>query len=129
MIDEMKRDLLILLLILGSAIGGIYYFRDHLTPIPPEQGEVVAKCFLHGMIRPTGGNTAKPSISDMIRLHFDANDRKKCEVMMANYCQFNVREKEYTPEELIGTFKPDPNGKEEITYSFDKKCKLTASDE
>lgn len=87
-----------------------------------------AKCFMHGMITPKD-STVKSSVSDMIRLHFDANNRKKCELMMRNYCIFNIIEKDYSPERLKGTFKPDVEKDKEYIYGFNSKCKLLNDDE
>lgn len=80
------------------------------------------RCFLHGIITPENGE--KKSVSDMIRLHFDANDKAKCELMMTNYCKFNVYEKDYSPTRLKGSFKADVDKTEENVYRFDRKCKL-----
>ena len=87
-----------------------------------------AKCFMHGMITSVTG-AEKPSVSDMIRLHFDATTKKKCELMMKSYCLYNVKEKDYSPLRLKGTFKPDVEKSKEYTYSFDAKCKLITDDD
>jgi hypothetical protein len=86
------------------------------------------KCFMHGIITSVSGNE-KPSVSDMIRLHFDADNKKKCELMMKSYCQYNVREKDYSPLRLKGTFKPDVDKEKEFTYGFDAKCKLQSEED
>jgi hypothetical protein len=85
------------------------------------------RCFLHGIITPENGE--KKSVSDMIRLHFDANDKAKCELMMTNYCKFNVYEKDYSPTRLKGSFKPDVDKTEENIYRFDRKCKLLTDED
>lgn len=87
-----------------------------------------AKCFMHGIITPTGENTEKSSLSDMIRLHFDANEKAKCEQMMSAYCQYNVKNKNYSPARLKGTFMPDTEKSEEYSYTYSDKCKVQTDD-
>lgn len=89
----------------------------------------VAKCFLHGIITPGTGNSEKPSVSDMIRMHFDADNKLKCEAMLKAYCQYNVKEKDYSPTRLKGSFKADVEKTEEFSYTFDSKCKLLTDGE
>lgn len=82
------------------------------------------RCFLHGIISPLADNSEKGSLSNMIRLHFDAATQGKCEELMNAYCRYNVLEKRYSPERLKGSFKPDVDKAEEISYTFSAKCKL-----
>jgi hypothetical protein len=82
------------------------------------------RCFMHGIMTPKLENKEKTSLSDMIRLHFDANDKDKCEQMMESYCVHNVKEKEYSPARLTGSFKPDVDKSEETSYRFTESCKL-----
>lgn len=98
-----------------------------LVALPAQAGS--AKCFLHGIITPGSGTTEKASVSDMIRMRFDADDKAKCELMMKSYCQHNVREKHYSPTRLKGSFKPDTEKTEEFSYTFDSKCKLLTDGE
>jgi hypothetical protein len=88
-----------------------------------------AKCFLHGLISPSSGNLEKSSVSDMIRMRFDADNQPKCEKMLKAYCQYNVKEKNYSPSRLKGSFKPDTEKTEEVKYTFDAKCKLLTDGE
>lgn len=84
-----------------------------------------ARCFMHGIIVPPG--TQKTQLSDMIRLHFDADDKKKCEMMFTSYCQIQVIEKGFVTDRLKGVFRPESKGEEkaeESRYKFDPKCKL-----
>jgi hypothetical protein len=86
-----------------------------------------ARCFLHGIMVPKLENKEKTSLSDMIRLHFDVSskdDQAKCEQMMESYCVNNVRAKDYSPERLKGSFKPDMDKSDETTYTFTDRCKL-----
>jgi hypothetical protein len=85
------------------------------------------RCYLHGIIVPENGD--KASISDMIRMHFDADNKHKCELMMKNYCQYNIYEKDYSPVRLKGSFKPDASKPEETVYHFDRKCKLLKNED
>lgn len=85
------------------------------------------RCFLHGIIVPENGE--KKSVSDMIRMHFDANDKAKCELMLTNYCKYNVFEKDYSPTRLKGSFKVDVDKPEESVYRFDRKCKLLTDED
>lgn len=87
-----------------------------------------SKCFMHGIITPTNGNKEKASLSDMIRLHFDANEKAKCEQLMSAYCQYNVKDKNYSPTNLKGTFKPDNDKNEEYNYTYSEKCKPLTDD-
>lgn len=86
------------------------------------------RCFLHGIITPDSA-MEKSSVSDMIRLHFDAKDKAKCELMMTAYCKYNVQEKEYSPTRLKGSFKPDVEKTEENIYKFTAKCKLISDED
>lgn len=83
-----------------------------------------AQCFMHGIIVPTAGNMEKASLSDMIRLRFDASEKAKCEQMMTAYCTYNVKEKQYSPARLKGSFKPDIDKSDEFQYTFTEKCSL-----
>ncbi len=65
----------------------------------------------------------------MIRMRFDADTQSKCELMMKAYCQYNVKEKDYSPTRLKGSFKPDVEKTEETPYTFDAKCKLLTEGE
>ena len=87
------------------------------------------KCFLHGIISPSSGNLEKPSVSDMIRMRFDADTQLKCEQMLKAYCQYNVKEKNYSPTRLKGSFKLDMEKTEEVKYTYDAKCKLLVEGE
>jgi hypothetical protein len=126
----MKHTSALRLLLLACIIGiagvlGYYFFP---SPIPLSSGKA-SKCFMHGMITSEGANV-KPAVSDMIRLHFDADNKAKCELMMRNYCLFNVKEKEYSPVRLKGVFKPDVNQEgAEFNYGFNAKCKLLTDDD
>ena len=60
----------------------------------------------------------------MIRLHFDADEKAKCEQMMESYCVHNVKEKDYSPVRLKGSFKPDVDKSDETLYTFSESCKL-----
>ena len=104
-------------LLLPAAMGIL------LLPVlayPAEAGG--ARCFMHGIITPPSAK--KSLLSDMIRLHFDADDKKKCEEMMSAYCEYHVKEKEYSTARLKGSFKPDVEKTDETTYKFTDKCKL-----
>ena len=83
---------------------------------------------MHGMIS-SEGEKQKPAVSDMIRLHFDADNKAKCELMMKSYCLYNVKEKEYSPVGLKGTFKPDVDKDKEYAYGFTAKCKLITDED
>jgi hypothetical protein len=85
------------------------------------------RCFLYGIMTPKIENKAKTSLSDWIRLHFDVanpDDKAKCEQMMESYCVHNVKEKDYSPSRLKGSWKPDVDKTEEAAYTFSEKCKL-----
>lgn len=86
------------------------------------------KCFMHGIISPVGENKEKPSLSDMIRLHFDATEKAKCEQMMSAYCQYNVKDKSYSAARLKGVFSPDTDKAEEYNYTYTDKCKIQTDD-
>ena len=86
-----------------------------------------ARCFLHGIITPVG-DKEKSSLSDMIRLHFDAADKAKCEQMISAYCQYQVKDKNYSPGRLKGSFKVDVEKSEEVTYTLSEKCKVVSDD-
>lgn len=88
-----------------------------------------ARCFLHGIITPLYENKEKTTLSDMIRMHFDADDRAKCELMITNYCQYHIREKGYSPTRLKGSFKVDVDKSEETTYTIAENCKLLPSED
>ena len=64
----------------------------------------------------------------MIRMHFDANDRVKCERMLKAYCLYNVTGKQYSADRLIASFKLDVAKDEETIYHFGPACKLVSSD-
>ena len=86
-----------------------------------------ARCFMHGIMVPKLENKEKTSLSDMIRLHFDVSskdDQAKCEQMMESYCVHNIKNKDYSPVRLKGSFKPDSDKSEETTYKFTENCKL-----
>lgn len=94
---------------------------------PAQAGD--AKCYLQGIISAVGSNEAKPSITDMLRMNFDANNKAKCEEMLKSYCFYNIREKSYTPVKLKAIFKPDVDKSEVTNYRFNSKCKLLVDDE
>ncbi len=108
------------LLILGLLAGSL------ALSLPAKAGN--PRCFLHGVITPTGDNKAKASLSDMIRLHFDAAEKEKCEQMMTAYCTYNVKNKDYSPVRLKGSFKVDMDKAEESIYGFSDKCKLLSDE-
>jgi hypothetical protein len=87
------------------------------------------RCFLHGIITPASDNKEKTSLSDMIRLNFDANEEEKCKQMMSAYCQYNVKDKNYSPTRLKGSFKPDAEKSAESVYRFNEKCKLLTDED
>jgi len=80
---------------------------------------------MHGII--ASPNAKKTQLSDMIRLHFDADDQKKCELLMTAYCEVHVIGKEYATDRLKGMFRPESKGEdkaEEVRWQFTPKCKL-----
>lgn len=83
-----------------------------------------ARCFMHGVMVPKLENKEKTSLSDMIRLHFDADDKAKCEQLMEAYCYHNIKSKDYSPAKITGSFKPDVDKSEETSYHFTESCKL-----
>jgi hypothetical protein len=83
------------------------------------------RCFLHGIITPIYENKDKSSLSDMIRMHFEAADKAKCEQMMSAYCQYHVKDKGYSPTRLKASYKPDTDKSEEFTFSLSEGCKLS----
>lgn len=83
-----------------------------------------ARCFMHGIITPTTENREKASLSDMIRMRFDAKEKAKCEQMMTSYCTHHIRNKDYSPARLKGSFKPDMDKSEEYIYTYTEKCKI-----
>jgi len=87
-----------------------------------------ARCFMHGVMVPQLENNEKTSLSDMLRLHFDANDKAKCEQLMEAYCYHNIKGKDYSPAKVSGSFKPDVDKSEETTYHFSDSCKLETDD-
>jgi hypothetical protein len=88
-----------------------------------------SRCFLHGTIVPNEDNDEKPSMFDMIRMRFDADNKSKCEKMLFSYCYNNVMLKKYLANRLKGSFKPDMDKKEEYRYHFDKKCRPVSDDD
>lgn len=91
-----------------------------------------ARCFMHGIITPPGAT--KTVLSDMIRLHFDADEQKKCEEYFVSYCQIQVVEKGFSTDRLKAMFraatKADAEEKgPESRYKFDPKCKLVPDTE
>jgi hypothetical protein len=85
---------------------------------------------MHGLITKPGAT--KTQLSDMIRLHFDADDVKKCELLMTTYCEVHVVGEGYVTERLKGMFRPESKDEEkapENRYLFDKKCKLLPDEE
>jgi len=82
------------------------------------------RCFLHGVLVAAAGNEEKPSLSDMIRLNFDADNKEKCERIMTSYCNYSVKDKNYSPVRIKGSFKPNGEGAEEFRYSFSQDCTL-----
>ena len=83
------------------------------------------RCYMHGIIT---ADKAKPVLSDMIRLHFDADDLKKCKELMQGYCELQVVGKHYSPARLQGSFKPDVEKEPDVKIRFDAKCKLIDKD-
>lgn len=83
-----------------------------------------SRCYLQGTVSAVGANEAKPSITDMLRMKFDADNRAKCEEMLKSYCFYQLKEKDFSPVKLKASWKPDLDKKEEYTYSFNAKCKL-----
>ena len=98
-----------------------------LTFSAPAAQAGLARCFMHGIMTPKIENKEKTSLSNMIRLHFDIaspDDKGKCEQMMESYCVHNVKGKDYSPDRLKGSFKPDVDQSDETTYRFNESCKL-----
>lgn len=85
------------------------------------------RCYLHGIIIPENGE--KKSMSDMIRMHFDANNKAKCELMLKSYCDNHIYRKDYSPVRLKASFKADVDKPAETAYTFNRKCKLLNEDE
>lgn len=111
--------------------------RKFLLPVllalafaPHADAEAVsAKCFMHGVITAKGAK--KSQLSDMIRLHFDADEQKKCELLMTAYCEVHVIGKDYPSDRLRGAFRPESKGDEaapETRYKFETKCKLVVDE-
>lgn len=89
------------------------------------------RCFLHGIIQPVNDNKEKTSLSDMIRMNFDiknSEDKAKCEQMISAYCQYNVKDKDYSPTRLKASFTPDIDKSETFNYKFSERCKLMNDD-
>ena len=85
-----------------------------------------SRCFLHGVLVAAKDREEKKSITDMIRLNFEADVKEKCERVMTSYCNYNVQMKGYSPIKLNGSFKPDTDGRDEFKYSFSSECKIQA---
>ena len=86
------------------------------------------RCFMHGVMVPRYDPADNNTMSNMLRLNFDANDKTKCEQMMMAYCQENVKGQNYSPIRLKASFKPDVDKTDETTYEFTEGCKLNGSD-
>ncbi|MGZ3695395.1 MAG: hypothetical protein ACXWQO_14860 [Bdellovibrionota bacterium] len=89
------------------------------------------RCFLHGIIQPVTDNKEKTSLSDMIRMNFDIKnpeDKAKCEQMLTAYCQYNVKDKDYSPLRLKASFTPDIDKSETFNYKLSERCKLVVDD-
>ena len=71
-------------------------------------------------------NKEKTSLSDMIRLHFDASEKAKCEQMMESYCLNNLKLKDYSAARIKGSYKAAIDTSEETIYHFTENCKLEA---
>lgn len=101
---------------------GLFVFTNAAEAGPP-------RCFLHGIATPVYENKEKTSLSDMIRMHFEANEKSKCEQMMTAYCQYNIKDKGYSPTRLKASFKPDIDKPEEFSYSLSENCKITEKED
>jgi hypothetical protein len=88
-----------------------------------------SRCFLHGMLRPTGSNEEKVGLDNMIRMHFEADEKSKCERMLQAYCLYNVKNKQYSTSDLAGSYKADLNKDAETKYHFNPDCKVLSSDD
>ena len=86
------------------------------------------RCFMHGIITPKYDNKEKTSLSDMLRLNFDAATQAKCEQMMTAYCIEHIKGKGYSPVRLTGSFKPDNDKSDEVIYHYKENCKLESDD-
>ena len=85
------------------------------------------QCYLHGVMKPKTGKKAE--ITDMLRLHFDAEDLAKCKRLITSYCRYNVSDQDYSPVNLEAFFKPDVDKKEKIIMKLSESCKIIMSDE
>jgi hypothetical protein len=83
-----------------------------------------AKCNMTGYLVPLTDTDSKRKLSDSIRMRFDADNQKKCELMLTSYCSNNVRGKDYSPVNLKAIFVPGDSPGQEIEYSFSSRCKL-----
>ena len=104
----------------GLALSVMFISSNALAGLP--------RCFMHGIITPKYDNKEKTSLSDMLRLNFDAATKLKCEQMMIAYCLEHIKGKGYSPTRLSGTFKPDYDKSEEYIYRYKENCKLETDD-
>ena len=93
-----------------------------LSILFPAEGHA-SRCFLSGALV-SDQNSAKPTLSDALRVNFDADNRRKCEAMMESYCFYNVKSESYSPSRIKGLFRQSHNDKEEARYWFSSDCKL-----
>jgi hypothetical protein len=109
----------------GQSIG--YVLQPELLSQPVYNFDM-ARCFVHGIIVPRYDTGDANSLSNMLRLNFEATDKPKCEIMMAAYCEENIRKQNYSPIRLKGSFKPDVDKTDETTYEFLENCKVKANE-
>jgi hypothetical protein len=114
----MEEAIQVILVILAMLLSSFF------SPARPS----APHCYLHGILVPERESAEKPSITDMIRLHFDADSKEKCERMMASYCYANVKTRGYLPTRLVGVYKPDYDGREETKYRLSPECTLIPGD-
>jgi len=100
------------------------------------KGGTKAKCVLRGYVRslnPEPGKKGFHTLANRIKLSFDANDHKKCELFIKSYCRYNIIGRNDVPVKLKGYFKKNKNeepsriitaAKPEYKYSLTENCKL-----
>jgi hypothetical protein len=107
-----------LLTVLIPALAfGLFPRTSFATPGKP-------RCYVHGYIVPSGQRDEKVTLTDMVRLNFEADSKEGCEQLMARYCGNNVKSEGYLPTKIEGSFKPDRQGTEELRYRFTQDCSL-----
>jgi hypothetical protein len=87
------------------------------------------QCFLYGSITDTtfsGLAKGKSAVSNMIRLHMDANTVDYCQKMISSYCRNNILDKGDVPSKLNAYFS-DEKAKRTV-FTIDKKCKVKRED-